>query len=580
MRFIRAANGAYTAQDIMNRPRTLTLNTPSGYHPPLTFGSNAVYVGDDLTSAPGAHAGTYSLTLGTGAFPSTDLVDAAFEVWFRPMTTGKILALGYYDTNDPITSWDGLFTDGDNIIFQRKFATAGYARASWPIPDFPEAYHVVGNQTPTGLSLVVNKEVVASVEFTDAQLVDKFQRSLNTLWSGKATVEPAHQGAIIDAPAVYNRELKASEIASHFDGGRLDYTARTIADAFGSALYYLSDAERNILFDSRLTTSEDFEQGLVNNVSTRGDKISPVLDEAGLSQAGDIILTFPINATSSYVENCKIEWDGNGTYTVQASIDGGSNWIAVNNGEVIIGVQAMTPTNPILARITFAGGITDDTTEVRNMRVVAYANDTVRGYGATSSLIIFGYGTTATEPNEVIEQSEDAGFKMTGAESRLRFNPDASEQVANTTAIEMWIRPDTIAGTQTLVASGTAVASITSTGAISNANTTVYVDGLPYAAGMFIKPKRAHHIVVKFATPTNANIEIGATAVNGNRLTGRILMLARHTKTLTDADVARMAGLYSGPVVGTITDSNITTIAEPATPITANKGTWGVLSTA
>lgn len=519
---------------------------------------------------------TYLTTAWPGVFVNgAEYQQFTLAAWFMPaLSTGNQAIMAHYSTN--IT--DGLYYDGSSIIFEVDFTGGTSAIASWKTPDFKERWYVAGVYTGNSVKLFINGELVSETELTDAQKATTFLNASTTIYTG--ITNPATAAAVIDLPSVYLRAVSGDELKMHFDAGSENLSALNSAGYFNASHAFGVDAERNIAMEREWTTSDDFQTEDPYKVAIEENSLTPTFSGT-TSIAGDWIASFPINTFGAAVQGVKAEWDASGTYTVSASLDSGSNWTALTNGKLIPNTLPFTPSVPLMIKVSFTGGISGDTSELRSIKLVGYSDLAIKSTNTARALTIVGDVTTNSEANEPIEQNTNAGFGFNGGYVQAAI--DTQDQPTTLYGVGMWVRWDAVDAVTELLFGWDAsnYIGITSTGVVTIGGTalSLYINGVPAASGAVTLTKGVYyHIFAKVNAGTNVVTRIGSAAAGSVTFKGDMASLDLFSTLLTDAQVALLYSTYAGTTVGTVTDANLVTIAEDMAELRANKDAWAITS--
>lgn len=338
----------------------------------------------------------------------------SLTAWVLPTTfTGNIAILSHNAV------YDGLSFDGNNIIFRIRYNTLPDALITWPVPDFPEAVHIVGTYSRDKIQLYVNKVLQKELELTQAQYLDGFRdtASPTVLYSGQSA--SGNERIIADGFAIFNRVLSATSVAKHFDAGR---NVPTVANIIGqNSGVYFDGVHRDIVLQQTWSTVGEWQAGVYSDLSFASGHLTPAVDLAthlslpGIWRGSLGIGSIPLTD----IEGVKISWNGDGIYTVATSLDG-LVYTSRSNGEVVPGTQGINPTGGVLdVRITFTGGVALDVASVRDLTLTVYSTNKVHGSSATREIALTGAVSTALESNEPIERNSAAGMSFYGGYGTL-----------------------------------------------------------------------------------------------------------------------------------------------------------------
>lgn len=490
----------------------------------------------------------------------------ALECWVLPTAfTGTISIMSHTG------AYDGLYFDGDKIHFKVEFETLGSLDISFAVADFPDAMHIVANYGVNSIQLYVNGERAASADLTDAQIADGFKTRANTnLFIGESAT--ATQAIVIDGIAVYARTLSDSEIYKHFTMGRRVIAAQDVSGAFGGYGWY---GNRRDIFSYKEWSGKDWYNAIYTNVEFEAEGLKPAEDPATqLSKAGTWTGVYEAGASPTNLYGVKVDWDADGSYVVQASLDGGTTWTAsLVNNRIITGTYNWVVTDKIvLIRVTFTGGITADPAVIRRLRVTGYSTNKV--YGNDNSRYITlsdGLSSTANDANEPIENNYGAGIEIYGGVANIQA--DATADIRNTAAIEFWFKwngpPASGYVFDARPGGDNSYLWVNGTNQLSFAGqTAVYVNGAAVTSGSFVPITGVwYHIVFVFDAPHNFYITLPATGAKNYDI------INIYPTAPTAAQVLTMYKAYGGYPEATLVAEDIN-VQEAATPFNTYAYDW------
>ena len=527
------------------------------------------------TTKAAAITGQTTLDITTSVFKKGGERQAfSLLAWFAPGSwpTGSFSIMSHTG------AYDGLWFDGDFINFSIKSALNNTTKISWAIPDMPERYMVVGVYTNKKMQLYVNAEVVAEADVPDEILTSGFiQESSSNLYTGQAT-STAYK-ATVDGWATFGFALTSSQINNIYTEGKL---AIPTFDAVGAnAGAYWTGSDRNIdLYQSWEGT--DWALGVLTNTANNTGNLVPMVDNTtGLSYASARWQgTLAIGATeNTAIGGVRLEWDGDGVFVVEASLNGGSTWATVTNGRLIPATFGIDSTNKIVdIRITFTGGLASDPAVVRSLKATVYSDALVIGSDTSRTLTLTDSVSTALEYNEPLEKNVNSGLNFYNGTATL--SADTTSSPTNIGTVEMWIKPRSAAVSgvggylfDNRTAGGTAYTWIpTANGNYAWAGmSAVYVNGAAATSGTTPARFNEHQHVVMVLSSTN-NL---ASVIGGAFLDANVELIATYPTQLTAAQVASLYNSYNKVPSARIDDSvALITMADHSTPFVTNNYTW------
>lgn len=478
---------------------------------------------------------------------------------------------------------DGIYLTKDVLGFLVKF-TAGTVKVEWNYPDFAEAWHVVATYTPARIQLWVNGSMVAEETIPSGHVDSGFSFTTANFYTG--TGGGAGDSFAVDGYAAYNYVLEESQIETHFEEARDVVTMDSNVAFFGGS--YRDGTGRNVFQQVRFDTSQEWLFGDTVNVSTMDDTLKPIESQdpatLGQSMAGTWTGKFEFDTTDVTITGIKAEWNGNGNFTVQSSLDGGSTWSAVTNGELIAASQGLNPaTTPlVMIRVTFAGGVVSDISSVTDLTLTAYRDNYIYGMDNSRPLLIVATTSstsTSLEVNQPIERNQRAGMHFNG-NGRLTLQPDTQEVPVPTAALEFWIKPDgVLSGTggyvfDTRGAGGTAymwLQESSTTWGWAGASS-VYINGALASSGVAAKKGEWTHILFNLSATNNTDVTIGA----GN-IIADMNLIATYPAALSASDALLLFNNYQTQAVASITEAAVPVIFEPANPFAMTSLDWATL---
>ena len=447
---------------------------------------------------------------------------------------------------------DGLVFDGDFIKFSVNFATADPAEVKWQVPDKLSAYHLVGVYNGHKLSLYVNGFIVDEVDLTAEQMLD----SLDTV-SEEAVVigsSDTYEILLVDAPAIFDHALSADQVAEHYLVGTDVRDAIDNIMSFGGKAFTFDDNDRNILY----TQQFDLTTGLFVDTNSQ-DGIRPAFDDDGLSRAGTWTGSIPISLTGSTdLAGVKLDWNGDGYYLVEASLDTGESWIEVQNGELIQGTEGLDTTGKeIDVRITFDGGIENDISVVRDIYAVAYEDYVIRSDNSNRTVTASEGSVTSTLVSSPIQAYQNAGLSMPGSTATI----DGGE---TTQTIELWMKFEDDTTGDILPGLSWDGTDFIATGA------TLYMNGetgpVSPVVGEWV------HLVLVLDDPTTDDIQLGSD------VNIQIGLLGLYESELSADHIARLYASYFGAPVTTVVEPGGLSVQEVSTPYHLYDYNWQIVS--
>jgi hypothetical protein len=506
---------------------------------------------------------------------STEQNAFSLECVVLPLTTVATPIALFSHTNSGTP--DGIYMTNEVIGFAVKF-NAGTVSCEWSYPDFFETYHIVATYTPSRLQLWVNGEMVASADVPSGFAESKFSHTLNDFYLGSGGAA----SFAADGYSAYTYVLNENQIKTHFQEARDVVKMDDNVGFYGGT--YRDGTERRIFQKYTFTTAEDWLGGELSNVSVADDSIRPTESQEsatlGISMAGTWLGKYLLDTTElATVAGIKAEWNGDGNFTVQSSLDGGSTYQAVTNGELIPTSQGINPSGKnLLVRVSFTGGTLNDVSAVRDLTLTAYRDNYIYGNDTSRSLAIGGYVSTASERNEPLENNSMPGIHVYAG--FLTMFADTNEVPQNVQTLEFWIKPKGVTSGvggyvfDTRGYGGTAYMWLSEgSGNWGWAGATaVYINGVAASSGVAAKKNEWSHIVFVFPAGFNTNI-----AIAGGQQIADYNLIATYPAALTATQVLALYNAYQTQPVGSMTETAVPSIFEPANPFVMTSLDWATL---
>lgn len=263
---------------------------------------------------------------------------------------------------------DGLTIKGTVVSFVTKFTSTGEARCSFDL-QIPQAFSAYGVHTDTKNILYVNGVVVAETVITQAQAADTYASTSANFICGttSGTAKVAVNGI-----AYYPYALSPEAIArQHATGRSAPEPQDVVLTNFGD--YLPLDLSNNYRFiDQVIDTEEEWNYGVFDNTDVVSDQLVPTQDATGTSVASRWYYSVDLAATANVttVYGFQLDWDGVGA-TVAVSLDG-TTWENVTRGVNCTTIPSGTTTagKVLQVRVTFPGGILNDTSYVKSLNLI------------------------------------------------------------------------------------------------------------------------------------------------------------------------------------------------------------------
>lgn len=464
-----------------------------------------------------------STVVGTFASPvfaqGQELNSFTLEAWLFP----SIMAADYQQLLGNLNQMDGLVIFSTAVHFVTKYADGSEARVSYELGDQRRAY-VVAVHTSEKNALYVDGELVDEIAITDAQRASQYSSAATDLTSGTTA---SAQRTALGGIGIYDYALTGNTIAQHYEAGLMEDDAVT---QFNGDIIPLSIETADVFLDQSWNDEDDWYEGRTINVKYANDRLTPQFS-GNVSMPGQWLTVVPIyvaNTTSAY--GMMFTWEGTGV-TVEAS-NNGVGWETVVNGRR--STQMAVGTDPTgkqtQLRVTFAGGITNDTSYIKNLRVVCFRTNTtqqVAGRTVTYTNALPQY------PRYPTEYRSDWGAWLQTATHTLTLSDDVVDATP-IRSLGIWIKKTT------------------STNPVISVSGTQYINGVQSAATLVNGHWTLMHIVL-------AADHTGPVTITGPAQVGQIGV---YSTALSAQDIADIAAAYFGNNVTRVTDASVVGVAE------------------
>ncbi|ASR77531.1 hypothetical protein SEA_PARADIDDLES_41 [Streptomyces phage Paradiddles] len=473
-------------------------------HPALVTGSGSALVLDN----------TNHLDMDDPVFnKGYELRQFSLEAWVKPVkVTGEVSVMSHSGI------YDGITITPTHIYFRTKYLTAGTCEVSYEYST-GKSFHVVGVHTNAKNSLYVDGVLVAEMDLTDEQQMDSYSFLTSDLIAGQGS------GVIaLDAPAIYTNSLGAEVIARHYSNG-VDVDASEAIAGFNDAIFWnFTDETRNIAIKKVWTTSDDWADAVLTDVAVVDGTIVPNYTQTETESVEDGLIVSVYENTSlpgvwlaslsfnsipeATVSDARINWVGEGSYTIEYSVDGGNIWLEPSDS----GATVLDNESVIDIRVTFDGGIVDDESFVSSIEVVGYLDKYYRGSRSDRTAQMSGTGVVSSSYFEPIEYADVNGLRIiTGTINVSLDNSYEGEQEPgdlNVNGFDMWIKP-TVGNIFT--ATGINVSRVGNTIVFSGFSAFT-VNGKSVASGDTVFGSDSwYHIAGVFSTPGNYEMSIASS---------------------------------------------------------------------
>lgn len=460
------------------------------------------------------------------------------EAWVYPvgLPTAEVQVLGHTG------KYDGILLNGTKVIFTTKYLTAGEARIEYDLQKL-SAIYVVALHSVNKNSLYVNGALVGEINITDVQQADKFVATDGKLYSGQSTVA---QSIMVNGIGIYTEPLTATAIMNNYLTGTDVPDDAEMAAFYGGTHIPVSLSNASLFIDHWWSTQTQWLSGAFSNTAVVHDQLVPQFDD-DTSVAGNWVDTIPLATDATSIFGIMVDWDGEGA-TVEVSLDG-TTWEQVTRGARPDLIPAgFDPTGQHLeVRVSFPGGIVDDTSYVDNLNIV----------GMKSAISPMVGGRTITFTNAVMERdypplalNDNWGVELDNG--TITISADTTDTAAPIRTVEMWVKPTT------------------TTAPAINVGGVTYLDAIPLSGGATwnVGQWRLCHIVLTADMTTDL-------VISGSAQIGSVTV---YDTALAPADIDDIFANYTVSDPLYVNDVSILTVIEPPAAADIYAHDWTILS--
>lgn len=490
--------------------------------------------------------------------PGRERQTFTLEAWFRPENvTAEVVVLGRPGARDGITY------DGTSIHFVTKYGTAGEARATYTPETKNTVFYAVGIHDSERNLLMVNNQVVASVDLTDAQKADTYTTATTASRLSPGNSASGSGTLLVDGLAVYDFALGPEAIRRHYFYGK--YTSDPMINSLinGGRYWNLSDVASDIAL-SLLFQQDAWDGATVLDVTDRTGNLENLRDDIGATLGGFWTYGTLLSGTGS-ISGSKVEWEGAGAFTVQTSIDAGATWQNVTNGGFITGISAgftPTDTSTLSVRVVFPAGVTTPI-YVSRIGVTLYKTGDRPSSNGTQFLQTVGNVTYPPVHSPILNRTAMSGVRYLGGRTVITAY-NVADTAATTQSIEMWVSV-TPGAAMTIIDAGAGVNLRWTGTAWAASGMTVVVDGA-VPGTLSLSSGRLYHIVARLNAATANAITIGSTLTGTEPATMTLFWLATYPTALTDAQAFDLRLTHLGFRSAAITEPSVFTATDTNNP--------------
>lgn len=336
----------------------------------------------------------------------------------------------------------GLYWSNNSVIF----SLSPSKKITYLVPEYKESIYIVATYSNDYMKLYINGDLVEQSRTTDFKFVNEtFSPQVGTVSGG------ADSYMIIDAAAIYRREIGIKEISSHFSHSHM-LTSVEIADPENGRVFSNTDAtaifqlryQYGVNRDLKLFQNSDLEYDDTNKCIKM---IQTNISESKTTEKIDVV-SVPLfsDALSS-----KIEWSGENGISVYTSSTGIDNsYIQCQNGFPIPQYQFndFDTTNLIYIKVVYSS--TDTSIYIPrlySLNVVLYSIVEVSSSNSSATLFSDKNISIGSNNKNALLRNRKSGIRTGGDNS---FSILDSESIQS---IEMIYTPESV-GSSTLISRG------------------------------------------------------------------------------------------------------------------------------
>ena len=464
----------------------------------------------------------------------------SLEAWARVLPADATAAEQQILGNN--NQLDGLTVNGTKVTLSVKFSTAPVARVTYDMQQ-GQRFHAVGVKNKDKISLYVNGLLRSELTLTAEQQNDTYATTNTNLYCGATS---GTQKIAVNGLGVYAHALDQEAVTRHYKSGTSLPSADDVVSGFFGERIPLSLSTASLFLDQWWTTEEDWRAAQLFNVAVVDGQLRPQF-EGDTSITGQWLDSFALDAAEgTSVQGVSMNWDGEGAL-IEASVDG-DTWATAKRGvNLSVVPSGFNPTNRELQiRVSFPGGIVDDTSFLDNLNVVGIKSSTAPAVAGRTVTYSNAYPEREYEP---LQLHDNWGAEI-GTGGSISVSADTNESVPART-VEMWIKRI-----------GSAVPSF------NIAVSSVYQDGVSNTNNLPI----GHWTLVHFVA--NANIT-GSFTISGAAQVGHIGV---YDSVLSATDVAAIYASYTDSQPLKVVNGVGISVGESVIPVKIYAHDWTIES--
>lgn len=277
-----------------------------------------------------------------------------------------------------------------------------------------------------------------------------------------------------------------------------------------------------------------------------------------------------LDALDTVIDGSKIEWDGDGTFTIETSINNEASWSSAVNGREVVGISNgfATALKDITIRVSFQAGLPTTTNSVlRSLRLKLYKRRSPSAVNAERLATITGAAALSPQVYQPIQMHDGAGIDLYGGYAILAKDLDASPSVSRT--IEGWFKHNTTPLSTTVFMdareSGADPAVHVTTGVTGQLTATggvLYINGLPYTNGTTLNINQWYHYAFVLTADNSKNITLNARYNGTDAANVSWSMVAIYPTALSSASILQAYNNYLGISGISVVDTSVVNVFE------------------
>ena len=446
----------------------------------------------------------------------------------------------------------GLYWDNNSVVF----SLSSSKKITYLVPEYLEPIYIVGIYSNDYMKLYINNVLVAQDTTSEFLFSNtSFSPQIGSISGG------VNSYMIIDAPAIYRREISQKEIDSHFSTSYM-LTPVEIADPENGRVF--ANTDDTAIFQLRYEYGKNRDIQLFQNDELEYDRLNKCVKmiQTEISESKTVeqtdVVSIPLfsDAIAS-----KIEWSGDNGISVYTSSTGEpDSFVECSNGFPVPQYQFnnFDTTNLIYIKVVYSSLDTSIyIPKLYSLTVALYGIVEVDSSNSPATLFSDKNISIGSLSKKVISRSTKSGVRTGGN------NSFSTLDVNDTKTIEMIYTPEEI-GAATLLSRGSDSVSWTLAGSISKSGIdSIYINGVLISGTAniwdYLTLNQPSHIVINFA-----NSGTDRVIFNGSGIASKYECITNYSDG-TAIDALSHYDMYTGLYSEVISDEALS-ITEIGTP--------------